>query len=897
MPVTGQIPAIIEATKRLAGFKRCPAPTIFYTGREDENIQVISCITGGKEERRVCVIYGLGGVGKTQLALNVIERTWDEWDYVIYTDASSNEAVEKSLKDFAEARDIGQSHTDTINWLESCGERWLIVFDNADTQSTKVRQYIPARGRGGSVLITTRLPDLARLAVGLGSVCHLSSMSPVDAVTLIVKIACSGNQCILDQEREAAEELVQEFGYLALAIVHAGAFIAHSPSMTIVKYRSLFLSQRQRMLDEYKELPEIAKLDERGDTVYTTWRMCYEQLKPESRELLWLIAYLHYNGISEEIFKRAAHNMHSKEYPLPPTDREIQARDRAQKYLSHFINSDRSWNTIKFSRVTADLTSYSLIDFDHSNQTYGVHVLVHDWAKTVVPHTRELAVECTAMVLSLSIDREQDMGSLAFKRQLGLHVSSLLICNPNLGANHGGYFHEVYWHTSQWIQCEILGKKLVEVFQRELGINEIQTWSAVLKLALTYGVMGRWDKALDLQTQTADAGQRITGEEHWLTLTSMSNLAFTYSNLGRYKEAEQLKVQVLDLQMRLLGEEHPLTLTSMNDLAFTYSNLGRYNEAEKLHVQVLDLRGRVLGEEHSDTLASMSHLASVYSVLGRHTKAEQLKLQVLDIQGRILGDEHLSTLSCMGSLASTYSDLGRHKEAEQLQVRVLHKQKRVLGEEHPRTLMSTINLAWTYSGLGRHKEAEQLQVQVLHIQRRVLGEEHPDTLISMGNLAFTYSRLCQYNKAEQLKVQVLDIQRRILGDEHPSTLRCMGSLAETYSDLGRHNEAEQLQVQVLDIRRRILGEEHPDTLMSMNALATTYLDLGQWDRAEEMYYKAISIAERTLGNQHPDTQLYRQNLKSMQSGTESDMEGIQRVTRNSKRLLNQSQNPPNHPVF
>ncbi|CAE7155282.1 unnamed protein product [Rhizoctonia solani] len=245
----GQIPAIIEATKRLVGFKRCPAPTVFYTGREDENMQVIACITGGKGERRVCVIYGLGGVGKTQLAFNVVERTWDEWDHVIYVDASSNEAIEKSLKEFAEARDIGQSYTDSIQ----------------------------------------------------------------------------------EKDTEAADDLVLDFGCLALAIVHAGAFIAHSPSMTISKYRSLFLSQRRRMLEEYKQLPDMAKLDERGDTVYTTWRMCYDQLKPESRELLWLIAYMHYDGISEEMFKRAAQNMHTKEYPLPPTDREIQARGHVQR--------------------------------------------------------------------------------------------------------------------------------------------------------------------------------------------------------------------------------------------------------------------------------------------------------------------------------------------------------------------------------------------------------------------------------------------------------------------------------------------------------------------------------------------------------------------------------------
>ncbi|KAL5631697.1 hypothetical protein ACGC1H_007268 [Rhizoctonia solani] len=205
----GQIPRVLEPTKRLTGFKRCPAPTKFYTGRQKENIQVITCITGGKNELRVCVVYGLGGVGKTQLVLHVIEETWSEWDHVIYIDASSAEAIEKALTEFGAAKKIGETHQDVISRLEAGGERWLMVFDNADTASTNIRQYIPARGQGGCVLITTRLPDLANLAVGPGSVCHLSSMSPADGTDLLVKIASSRHQNLSDDDMKAAEQLVQ----------------------------------------------------------------------------------------------------------------------------------------------------------------------------------------------------------------------------------------------------------------------------------------------------------------------------------------------------------------------------------------------------------------------------------------------------------------------------------------------------------------------------------------------------------------------------------------------------------------------------------------------------------------------------------------------------------------
>ncbi|CUA72935.1 Kinesin light chain [Rhizoctonia solani] len=847
----GQASGILEATTQVTGFKCCPPPTKFYTGRGSENAQVIQCITGGKGERRVCVVHGLGGTGKTQLVLNVVERTWDEWNHVIYVDASSAEAIEKALKDFGTARNVGETYKNAIAWLESCAERWLMVFDNADTLSTNVRQYIPSRGHNGSVMITTRLPDLANLAKGPGSVCHLSSMSQTDGVALLLKTASSDDQCPPDDNTQAAEEL--DFGRLALAIVHAGAYIAHSPGMTIAKYRSLFLSQRRRMLEEYAKLPEAARLDERGDTVYTTWKMCYDQLQPESRELLWLTAYLHYDGIFEEIFERAARNIQVGHYTLPPTELELQACDRVRQYLLVFLDSNGNWDTVKFTRVMADLRSYSLIDFDRMNLTYRIHVLVHDWAKTVIPHTPELAIECTATLLSLSIDWEEHSKSLAFKRQLGLHVTAALTHNPNIGANHSDYMQEVYRYTGQWEQRAKLLHRLLSTFREELGEESLKTWSTIRNLAQTYSNLGQYEEVLRLRKQVLDAYKRLHGEEHPATLNCMYDLSCSYLNLGRYDEAEQLQMQTLDAYKRVMGEEHPYTRASMNVLAQTYARLGRFGEVERLQVQALDAYKQVLGSEHPSTLISMNNLALLYSRLGRYKDAEQLQVQTLNACKRVMGEEHPDTFLSMSALAATYGYLGRHDEAAQLQIQALNKFKRVLGEEHPITLGSMGQLALSYSHLGRYSDAEQLQMQTLDAYKRVMGEEHHDTLDLMYSLAGTYGYLGRHNQAEQLQIRALNGCKRVLGEQHPDTLSCMYGLASSYSCLGRYKEAEQLQVQVLDMRKQIIGEEHPHTLNSMNGLAATYGHLGRHDQAEQLQIQALNGCKRVLGEEHPDT--------------------------------------------
>ncbi|CAE6506304.1 unnamed protein product, partial [Rhizoctonia solani] len=638
--VTDAHKSVTEPTDQVTMiFKRIPAPTPVYTGRENENLQVITCITGGDGGRRVCVVYGLGGVGKTQLVLSVIERTRDQWDHVIFVDASSNATAEGDFKDFATANGIGSSHQDIVRWLETCHQRWLVVLDNADTPSTNIRQYIPG-GRHGSVIITTRLPDLDRLAKGPGSVCRLSSMSDEDGLALFMKTARMDDQCLPPNDISCAKALLKDFGCLALAIVHAGAYIAHSPGITFTKYRDLFVAQRQRMLEQYSQLPASAKLDDYGKTVYTTWKMCYDQLQAESRTMLWLMSYLHYTHISEDIFERAARNMDQHFDPLPLKDLESQARNHVTDFLSTFMGSDKCWDTVRFTRVMADLRLYSLIDYDRMNAAYSIHVLVQDWARTVKPHEQALGSECTATLLSLSIDYREDTGSLAFKRRLSLHITSLLRLNYTLNANHSYHLSRAFWYAGQWSELERLCLQAMEAFKRELGDNHSATLDIMGSLANAYKESDRPDQAEQIEVQVLESSKRVLGEEHPHTSIRKANLARTYSRLGRLDEAEQLQLQLLDVSRRIQGEEHPDTLAYISYLSMTYLLKGRLDEATELKNQVLEARKRVLGEDHPETLNAMAGLAQIYSRQGRWDEAELLLTGAATIAQQQLGAEH-----------------------------------------------------------------------------------------------------------------------------------------------------------------------------------------------------------------------------------------------------------------
>ncbi|KAG9076352.1 hypothetical protein FRC06_009550 [Ceratobasidium sp. 370] len=170
------------------GVKTCPPPTPAFTGRRDIIEQIKACISCGDRQRCVFVLHGLGGVGKTQLALKAIEETKDMWTDILFVDATSRETATSALEAFAKDRKVGQTERDTMQWLESRRERWLILFDNADDPSARIDDFFPG-GNYGSILITTRIPGMALHTRGPNSEFGVSSMEPGDALELLLKTA------------------------------------------------------------------------------------------------------------------------------------------------------------------------------------------------------------------------------------------------------------------------------------------------------------------------------------------------------------------------------------------------------------------------------------------------------------------------------------------------------------------------------------------------------------------------------------------------------------------------------------------------------------------------------------------------------------------------------------
>ncbi|KAJ7754781.1 hypothetical protein B0H16DRAFT_1458827 [Mycena metata] len=685
----------------------CPPPSRVFCGREDilNKMHQFFSDTG---IQHIYVLHGLGGAGKTQIALKFINESSFRFSDIFFIDTSTIATIETGLKNIAILKDFGESPEDGLLWLTSKAEEWLLFFDNADDPGINLNDHIPQCNHG-NIIITSRNPGMCVYA---GSNSLVSDMEEEDAVTLLLKSAL---QRATSRTEQIAAEIVKSLHYLPLAIVQAGAFILKSRNLD--GYLALYMENQAQLLSE----KPAQSHDCYGWTVYTTWQMSFDRLTPPAAMFLQHCSFLHYNGISEEIFRYASR------YRFPfngPSKEEVQ---EPLEFLSHFLRPTGEWDSLQFLNATNEIQSYSLISFDAQKKLFFIHPLVHAWSQATVQNPKR----------HVSI-----MGSI-----LGMAISQ----------------------CSQW-DMQLASMLLCPHIELALQMNAEVALSFQYQYALIFLEEGNYKCTEKLLEEVLQKQKQVLGGDHPGTLQTVGNLASSYSDLGEHQRAQELQVMVLEKQTHLLGDDHPDTLQTMGNLASSYSDLGEHQKAKELKSVVLEKRKQVLGENHPHTLHAMRGLASSYSNLGEHQKAKELEIIVVKKWTEILGQDHPHTLLTMGNLASSYSDLGEHQKAKELQSLVLEKQTRLLGADHPNTLLTMGNLASSYSNLGEHQKAKELKSVVLQKRKKVLGENHPHTLHAMHSLASSYSDLGEHQKAKELKSVVLEKRKQVLGDKHPDVL-------------------------------------------------------------------------------------------------------------------------------
>ncbi|KAJ6459228.1 hypothetical protein C8R45DRAFT_942253 [Mycena sanguinolenta] len=727
-----QSPNVVQASSHAVN--NCPPASRMFHGRRTILHTMHQFFAQDTQKQKIYVLYGLGGAGKTQIVLKFIEESTCFTDQLLL-DASTTDTIQTGLRNIITA---GTASQDALTWLAGKHENWLLFFDNADDPNINLNQFFP-RCNHGNIIVTSRNPNLRMY----GGNSQVSDMEESDAVELLLK---SSQQEVSTSNQVLAQDIVKALWYFPLAVVQAGALILEAG--TLETYLNLFLQNHTELLKNKSSQQH----DDYAWAVYTTWEMSFSKLSPIAAKLLQLCSFIHWDGISEDIFSRAANcAMRLPERPQAKPKRldrlkskfrrlifpstQSQASNNqiptSREFLSHFIGATGEWDSFSFLKVANEIKAYSLLNFNPKKKTFSIHPLVHSWSRTTLDEA-ESYHSCMDDILGNSIWEIPEHDRLLASLRLVSHVDSLIKHFPT---KFGWEYAVIYDEVGRHAEAKELGIIEVENQRKLYGEDGLDTLRAIDNLADTYCKLGQFKEAEKLQVEVLEKWRRLLGEDDLHTVTAMNNLANTYDELDEFEEAEKLKVIVLEKRKKLLGDDHPKTLDAMHNLALTYHNLEQFEEAAKLYIAVVEKWKQLAGDDHPRTLDAMHSLAITYDALGRFEEAEKLKVVVLEKQRKIFGEDHLDTLDAMNNLGHTYYRVGKLAEAEALQVVVLEKRRGLLGDHHADTQLAVRSLILTYRSLGKQAEAAELE-KLLAINMV--------TYIETG-FGRTYHRLCFLN--------------------------------------------------------------------------------------------------------------------------------------------------------
>jgi tetratricopeptide (TPR) repeat protein len=612
----------------------------FFTGRDE----VVAEVRKGLTRRRTAVlaqaISGLGGIGKTQTAVEYAYRYREEYQAVLWLNAESPLALKTGCGELARRlnlpypeNDLDQAVLALEQWLAT-HPGWLLIFDNADDPDV-LKPFLPDAGHG-HILITSRAQDFQDL--GIFSPVELEELSVNDATTFLLD-RCHRKDADGD-ERQAAEELARKLDGLPLALEQAAAFIVERKA-TFRDYLKSYQCRGLKLLEI--KLPTLGRC---AKSVATTWSANFEAVEedsPAAADVLRLSAFLAPDAIPFELLARGASKLGSSvSGALSKADADP------------VLVNDLLWS----------LGRFSLIRIDRDAKTYGIHRLVQEVLKAAMDDpTRRLWAERAVQAVSQAFPHVEYDNWRVCGRLLphALIVASWIERDGMMFQEAGAILNNtaVYLRErGQYGDAKPLLLLAVKIRRTALGERHPDYVSSLTNLAKLYFVTGRHVKAEPLLLLAVKICRTALGERlpdyatalnnlaglcdptsrHWEA--ELSNQAGMYDAAERYRKAEPLLRQALEIRRTALGEGHPDYASSLNNVAAVCYATGRHDEAEALFLGALEIRRTALGEWHPDYATSLNNLAALYDATGRHSQAEPLYSQALVILCAALGRSH-----------------------------------------------------------------------------------------------------------------------------------------------------------------------------------------------------------------------------------------------------------------
>ena len=800
-----------------------PARNADFTGRAATLERLRDKLAGGGVTIVVAqALYGLGGVGKTQLALEYAHRFMADYDLVWWVPSERSEEISVALAELA--RKLGLTVGDNVaEAAEAALEElrrdstphWLLIFDNADDPK-QLESYLPSGS--GHVIITSRYQAWAHSAEPL----EVDVFSDDESVAHLLRH-------VPELDLADAKKVADALGHLPLAVEQASAWLEQT-GMTANAYVAELTTQATRIL-------AMNQPSDYPTPVVATWNLSLDQLKersPAAVRLLQLLAFFSPGPISMDLLYCDELNA-----ALLPFDETLSEQ-------------------LMLPRVIRDISRFALVKVDQGTNSLQIHRLVQAVIRSQMADSERHEVQHEVhKILAAARPRQGETDDPS-------NWSTYEIIWPHLGPSQAEECNDprtrqllIDWVRYQWKHgefesCLNLAQRLQNVWTHQLGPDHPQTLHLQFQIANVLRSQGRFTEARDLDIFVLERQRTVLGPEHLLTLMTANGLGADLKALGEYQPALESDRQTYESFKDEFGEEFFRTMAAAHNLASSLRLVGDYDAARRLDQDNFDRRRMVIGPDHPYTLSTAVSLASDMRAAGAFRESVELLRDTWARYRAVLGDDMIDTLRAATGLAVSLRKAGDQAEAMELAQDTYECYSRRYGSESPEGRFCAINLACDCAAGGDVPQAVALVSEVRSALEVGLGADHPNTLIAVNNLACYLRCMGRLDEALKLNEETLRRMRLKLGEMHPLTLSCAVNLANCLGDSREFAAAEALERGTISRLGQVLGHDHPDVLVCQANLVVTLRDMQREREAKELKARVLVDLNRMLGNGHPD---------------------------------------------
>ncbi|TMC16863.1 MAG: tetratricopeptide repeat protein [Chloroflexi bacterium] len=549
---SGQSSSDVPPATALPSIWNIPYPrNPFFTGQEVVLTQLATALKAGQAAAlsQPQAITGLGGIGKTQIAIEFAYRHREEYQTVLWGFADTRESLVSGYLAIAHLLDLPQKDakveriiTEAVkSWMQTHGS-WLLTLDHADGAQS-----------------------LGRFAKGIG----VETMSQdVGALFLLRRAGLVGENDSLDAASSSniatAKWICEELSGLPLALDQAGAYLEET-QCGLVDYLGRYRTRRAALL-----LRRGGVIADHPDSVATTWSLSFERVEqqsPVAADLLRVCAHLSADAIPEEIVTQGA------------------------THLGPHL-SKAGEDLLLLDEAIAVLGNYSLIRRDCKEETFSIHRLV----QAVL--TDAMLVETTKLWKKRVVQAMNavfpDVASRKWEkcRRLLPHV---LVCVTwieqeqmtfpevaRLLTEVGSYLPLV----ARDVEAQLLLERALVIREQQLGREHPETIQSLKNLILLHYDAGDDDWAEPLLGRVLAIQDRQEEAEYPERASLLHDIACYCQTHKKITQIEPLIERVLAIWERL-GPLHPHMASLLYNLADLSISQGMYDQARWLRKHAL----------------------------------------------------------------------------------------------------------------------------------------------------------------------------------------------------------------------------------------------------------------------------------------------------------------------